>query len=143
MQIKHTLFCTCLLLLACCNSPSHESSSATSDTGSNFESTTSEQEVAARAENEQIQVLDFSATWCGPCQQLAPYFEKWEQKYASAATFKKIDIDDNQEMAEEYDITAVPTIVILDHNDKELARITGFDPEGIEEDIREALALVN
>lgn len=60
-----------------------------------------------------IVVLDFFATWCGPCKKMAPDMEKMEKKYASKIEFRKIDIDQEPELAQQYNITGVPTIVVL------------------------------
>ena len=60
-----------------------------------------------------IVVLDFFATWCGPCKKMAPDMEKMEKKYAGKIEFRKIDIDQEPELAQQYNITAVPTIVVL------------------------------
>lgn len=60
-----------------------------------------------------IVVLDFFATWCGPCKKMAPDMEKMEKKYAGKIEFRKIDIDQEPELAQQYNITGVPTIVVL------------------------------
>lgn len=60
-----------------------------------------------------IVVLDFFATWCGPCKKMAPDMEKMEKKYAGKIEFRKIDVDQEPELAQQYNITGVPTIVVL------------------------------
>ena len=60
-----------------------------------------------------IVVLDFFATWCGPCKKMAPDMEKMEKKYTGKIEFRKIDIDQEPELAQQYNITGVPTIVVL------------------------------
>lgn len=61
----------------------------------------------------QYTVIDFNATWCGPCKVFAPVFESVGKKYASKATFKSIDIDQNPQMATKYGVEAIPCIVVL------------------------------
>lgn len=61
----------------------------------------------------QFVVIDFNATWCGPCKRFAPTFEKIGKKYASKAQFKSIDIDANPQMAEQYGVQAIPCVVVL------------------------------
>jgi thioredoxin len=56
-------------------------------------------------------VMDFYATWCGPCKMLAPILEKMEKKYAGKINFQRIDIDQNQELASQYQVEAVPTLI--------------------------------
>ena len=72
-----------------------------------------------------IVVLDFFATWCGPCKAMAPDMEKMEKKYAGKIEFRKIDVDKEQELAEKYNITAVPTIVVLSPDGKILDSTEG------------------
>lgn len=59
------------------------------------------------------EVIDFYATWCGPCKALAPIMEKMEKKYAGKIRFKKVDIDQDVALAQQYEVDAVPTIVII------------------------------
>ena len=56
-------------------------------------------------------VLDFSATWCGPCRMFAPTFEEVSEK--SDAMFAKIDVDEAPELARRFRIMSVPTIIRL------------------------------
>lgn len=84
-------------------------------------------------------VVDFSATWCGPCQQLKPYFKEMEETYAGQADFRTVDIDENQELAVKHNVNAVPTVIIFADStmNTELYRVTGFDPQGLSEAIME------
>lgn len=84
-------------------------------------------------------VVDFSATWCGPCQQLKPYFRQMEEAYAGQAYFRTVDIDENQQLAREHGIEGVPTVIIFSDSTMttELYRVVGFDPQGLEQAIME------
>lgn len=57
-------------------------------------------------------LIDFTATWCGPCKMIAPYFEKLSEEYESVV-FLKCDVDQCPEVAGEYDVSAMPTFVFL------------------------------
>ncbi|MFW6597421.1 thioredoxin [Propionibacteriaceae bacterium Y2011] len=57
-----------------------------------------------------IVLVDFWATWCQPCVKFAPVFDKMSDKH-SDVTFTKLDIDQNQELAGQLGITAVPTLM--------------------------------
>jgi thioredoxin 1 len=57
-------------------------------------------------------VLYFTATWCPPCRAIKPVFEKLSNEFAKTQ-FIKIDIDENEKTAYEYQITSVPTFIFL------------------------------
>lgn len=82
-------------------------------------------------------IVDFSATWCQPCQQLKPYFKQMEETYAGQARFRTVDVDENPELAGAHNINGVPTVIIFSDSTmtRELRRIVGFDPQGIEDAI--------
>ncbi len=58
-------------------------------------------------------VIDFSAVWCGPCQQFKPIYHKVAGEYASKASFYAADLDECKELGEKYKIESIPTVVIL------------------------------
>ncbi len=57
--------------------------------------------------SEQLVVVDFTAIWCPPCKAIAPKFKEFSEKYTDAI-FLKVDINENEDIAEQYKITAVP-----------------------------------
>lgn len=68
-----------------------------------------------------MKVLKFGATWCGPCQVMEKRLEKF-----TACDLVKIDVDEDEEMAEKWGVTNIPVIVLVDDNDTELKRWVGL-----------------
>ena len=58
-------------------------------------------------------VIDFWAEWCGPCKMIAPTLEKISQEYTGKILGGKVDIDDNQELAEQYHVRSIPTLMVF------------------------------
>lgn len=73
-------------------------------------------------------VVDFFATWCGPCKMLSPIFEGLEQDMKEDAKFLKVDIDKSLELARQFEIHTVPTVIVFKEG-KEVDRLVGFIPK--------------
>ena len=69
-------------------------------------------------------LVDFWATWCGPCQFMLPIFDKLAKKYGDKITFGRINVDDNQGVAMRFDVYAIPTFIIF-MNGKAIDRVVG------------------
>ena len=69
-------------------------------------------------------VIDFWAPWCSPCRMMAPVMEAADAELGSAIHFTKIDVDELPDIAADFDIMSIPTIVILE-NGEEITRLTG------------------
>ena len=60
-----------------------------------------------------IVVVDFWATWCGPCRMQAPIFESVAAEMKKEASFGKVDVDQNKLLSDVYGINSIPTIIIF------------------------------
>lgn len=72
-------------------------------------------------------LIDFYATWCGPCKSIAPKIVELSEKYAGRVVIGKIDIDENPKTADRFDVDSIPTLLLL-KNGKEIDRIVGSVP---------------
>ncbi len=70
-------------------------------------------------------LVDFWAEWCGPCKALAPTVEKVAGEYEGKAKVVKLNIDDNNEVAQRYGIKGIPTLILF-HNGSEADRTVGL-----------------
>ena len=58
-------------------------------------------------------VVDFWATWCGPCRKIGPYIEQPAEKYAGQAIVGKVDVDENDELAMRFGVRNIPTVLFI------------------------------
>ncbi|EDQ90743.1 uncharacterized protein MONBRDRAFT_18559 [Monosiga brevicollis MX1] len=93
---------------------------------------------ALQACGEDLVVIDFFATWCGPCQRIAPAVETMSNKYPNVRFFK-VDVDVCRETKTAFRIRAMPTFVFV-KNTRSIDTLSGADPAALEAKIREHLA---
>ena len=58
-------------------------------------------------------VVDFWATWCGPCRKVGPYIEELAEQYGDQAIIGKVDVDENDELAMRFGVRNIPTILFI------------------------------
>lgn len=63
--------------------------------------------------NNKIAIVDFWADWCGPCKMMKPVLESFEQE--TGIVVGKIDADANQELSEKFNVSSIPTILVLEN----------------------------
>lgn len=79
-------------------------------------------------------IVDFYASWCGPCKMMSPVLESVKNKYEDNIKIIKIDIDENRELASKYSIMSVPTLMFF-ANGELVRKEIGFMPKEKIEDI--------
>lgn len=72
-------------------------------------------------------LVDFWATWCPPCRMMAPVLESAEKQLGSQINFAKVDVDEQQQLAAEFDIMSIPTLVVF-KDGKPVKRMSGYRP---------------
>ena len=75
-----------------------------------------------------LAMVDFFATWCGPCKMMAPAVERLAKAYEGKVKIGKLDVDDNMEVSGKYEIQSIPTTIIF--KDGEMVdKLVGFQSE--------------
>ena len=64
-------------------------------------------------EQTKLVLVDFWAEWCGPCKQIAPTLEELAEKYSENLSFCKVDVDSNRELALQYNVRSIPSLMIF------------------------------
>jgi thioredoxin 1 len=75
-------------------------------------------------------VIDFWATWCGPCRVISPIFEKLADSHPTLG-FYKVDVDEQEQIAAEVGIRAMPTFAVF-HKGNKVNELVGANPQGLE-----------
>ena len=81
-----------------------------------------------------LALVDFWATWCGPCRMVGPIIEKLGEQYDGQAVIAKVDVDSEPELARRFGVMSIPTVVFL-KNGKEFHRSVGVQSPGAYMDI--------
>ena len=78
--------------------------------------------------NEGVKLVDFWATWCGPCKMIAPVLEDLAQDYDGKADILKLDVDQNQATAAKYEVMSIPTLIVFKDGEP-VDKVVGFRPK--------------
>lgn len=79
-------------------------------------------------------MVDFWATWCGPCQMAGPVIDQLADDYKGKVVIGKLDVDENQATASKYGVVSIPTVILF-KDGKEVARKIGFAGRQMYEDL--------
>lgn len=84
-------------------------------------------------------LVDFWATWCGPCRMLAPVVEQLAANHADTLTVAKVNVDDCPDLASRYGIMSIPTLLLFKGGEL-IDKAVGYQPlEGLEAFVQKAL----
>lgn len=84
-------------------------------------------------------VLDFWATWCGPCKMLSPVLDELAAEYSDRARFCKVNVDDELELSARFGIASIPTLIFF-KNGEILKKTVGYrEKDELEEMLKELL----
>lgn len=74
-------------------------------------------------------LVDFYATWCGPCKMLAPVLEEVRKEASEDIIIGKVDVDECFEIARSFGVLSVPTLILFDVSGEEIKRSIGLKPK--------------
>lgn len=73
-------------------------------------------------------LIDFWASWCGPCRMMSPVIDKIAEEMGDKLKVCKVNVDENHELAEEYEIMTIPAFIVI-KNGAEAGRTIGVQPK--------------
>ena len=73
-------------------------------------------------------LVDFWATWCGPCRMIAPVIEEIANEYAGKVKVGKVNVDDERELALEYGVSSIPTVMVFQNGEVKETSV-GYRPK--------------
>ncbi|MDE6651880.1 MAG: thioredoxin family protein [Paramuribaculum sp.] len=138
MKVVKFLFASAVLALASC------SSTAKTEAAAETEEPATEEVAAPAAETDGEVVIalekgstdlpvadvpvivDFSATWCGPCQSFKPIFHKVAEEFKGKALFVSVDVDECPELAQKFGVTSIPLVVAVVPNGADMDDLLGL-----------------
>lgn len=87
-------------------------------------------------------VIDFWATWCGPCKAIGPFIDELAQQYEGQVVIGKYNVDEENDLAVEYRVMSIPTLLFFKNGKKTDIRLAGSQSKkDIEAKIQELIAL--
>ena len=75
-----------------------------------------------------VMLVDFWATWCGPCKMIAPIVEQIANENEGKITIGKLDVDANAQTASKYGVMSIPTLILF-KNGQPVERLVGYQPK--------------
>lgn len=110
-------------------STNYKSFSSSSSNSGSIQQITSLYSLQQKISSPKLSIVDFYATWCGPCKAVAPLLEQFAAKYQNVQ-FLKVDVDESPDIAQEYNVSAMPTFVLF-KNSNSVGKIVGANIQAI------------
>ena len=85
-------------------------------------------EFSALLQEDKLLVVDFYATWCGPCKKLSPTLDEVSEEFAGQVNIVKVDVDESEDLALNYGIRSVPTVLFF-KNGQQVDKFVGALPK--------------
>ncbi|MDE6460317.1 MAG: thioredoxin family protein [Paramuribaculum sp.] len=138
MKVIKFLFASAVLALASCSSTAKTEAAAeteepaTEDVAAPAAETEGEVVIALEKGSTDLPVadvpviVDFSATWCGPCQSFKPIFHKVAEEFKGKALFVSVDVDECPELAQKFGVTSIPLVVAVVPNGADMDDLSGL-----------------
>lgn len=84
-------------------------------------------------------VLDFWATWCGPCKMLSPVLDELAAEYSDRARFCKVNVEDEPELSARFGIASIPTLIFFKNGEAQKRAVGYREKYELEETLKELL----
>ena len=88
-------------------------------------------------DQEGVTVVDFWAPWCGPCRMVGPIIDELSEEYGEDVRFAKLNVDDNQQMAQRYGVRSIPTIGFFKDGESVGAVVGAYPKEALQQVIEQ------
>lgn len=98
-----------------------------------------EQILSEVLNNDKLIIIDFFAEWCGPCQMLTPVLRTIDEKYSGKVEIYKVNVDESQDCAIRYGVTAMPTLIFFKDKNEVERQIGYLDEEELTKIVEEIL----
>ena len=84
-------------------------------------------------------IVDFTATWCGPCQRIAPILEELAKEYEGEIVIYKVDVDENKPLAKSFEVSSIPAVMFIPIDGEPVMTIGSRDKAKFQEQINTIL----
>lgn len=81
-------------------------------------------------------LIDFYADWCGPCRMMSPIIDEIAEEMSNTVKVGKVNVDDNQDLAMEYGVMSIPTIVVVKNGEVSKTFVGVRDKEEIKQELK-------